>query len=390
MKQVIRLSLVVFAFVGVAAGVLLLLGVSATDLLSLVLRVDRIEFAYPWLLLSLVAVVPLAVTAVTRPSRRVVGAMVYTRGDLLQGAPRTLRNVLPPLLPLLHVMGLVSLCLAAARPQTAVIEELEVEGIDIYVILDMSGSMQAIDLSEAEVAELQARGESPPNRFILAREVLKDFVQRRADKLWSDRIGMVIFARKAFLQFPLTVDYATVLWLLDRLQLNDIDPSQTAIGNALGLAISGLIDADSESKVIVLITDGDERGGNMSAVSAARVAADQGIKVFPILVGREGPVLVPEERVYGFGVRYQVQEYPVDPDLLREVAAISDGRFFRAENKEELETTLEEIIGEFERDQFEEILHHQRIDIFYPFVWGGFLLIGLELFLAYGVMRKFP
>ena len=390
MKTIIRVSLVVYLLVGMVAGILALLGVSITEMIAVLLGVDRLGFQYPWLLLTLVAVVPLAAMSFTRHHRRVIGTMAYTRDDLLAGAPRTFRNGLQPMLPVLHTLGLLALCIAVARPQTAVLERLDVEGIDIYVILDMSGSMQAIDLTEDEVRELQRRGESPPNRFELARGVLEQFVERRAEKLWSDRIGMVIFARQAFLQFPLTVDYATVLWLLDRLQLNEIDPSQTAIGNALGLAISGLIDADSKSKIIVLITDGDERGGNVSAVSAARVAEEQGIRIFPILVGREGPVLVPEERIYGFGVRYQVQEYPVDPELLREVAAITHGRFFRAENKEELETNLEEIISEFERDQFEEVIHHQRVDIFYPFVWAGFLFIGLELLLAYGVIRKFP
>lgn len=346
-------------------------------------------FAYPWALLGALPLVFLLTLALSRTKRRDVGAMVFTRGDLLFDAPRTMRNTLRPLPTILRGLGVLALCLAVARPQKAWEEMEEVEGIDIYVILDMSGSMQAIDITRSELRDLQIQGLMPMNRFEIASQVLADFVQRRQEQEWSDRIGMVIFARHAFLQFPLTIDYQTILWLLQRLRLNDIDPSQTAIGNALGQAVAGLIDSNAESRIIILITDGDERGGNISALSAAQVAADQGIQVYPILVGREGQVLVPDPR-RSFVQQYQVAEYPVDPDLLIEIANVTEGRFFRAENREELETTLEEIIAAYEKTDFEDLIRRHRYDVFYPFVWAGFFLIGLELFLSYAVLRKFP
>ncbi len=390
MKSTLRFSIIIFVFLGAQAALLWALDVSPYGLIAWLFGVDQFQFAYPWLLLTLLPVVPLSVMAFTRVGRKVVGTMAFTRSDLFAGSPRTFRNVLRPLLPLFRVGAIVAICLALSRPQIAKVENVEVDGIDIYVVLDMSGSMQAIDLTHDEVRQYEIRGESPPSRFDIAKNVLRDFVVRRSEKPWSDRVGMVIFARKAFLQFPLTVDYQTVMWLLERLQLNDIDASETAIGNALGQAVTGLIDSDGESKIIILITDGDERGGNMSAVSTAQVAADQGIQIFPILVGREGPVLVPQQRVYGMGMRYDQREYPVDPELLAEVANLSGGEFFRAENREELETSLERILEAYERTRFEDMIQHQNEDVFYPFVWAGFFFLGFELFLLYGVVRKFP
>lgn len=382
-------------------------------------------FAYPWLLLVGLLVGPLLAVAMTQHRRRQVGAMKFTRNDLAGRAPVTLKAAIHPWLPVLSGLGALALCVALARPQVAKTETREAEGIDIYLVLDMSGSMQAVDMTRAEVNRLAMQGMRPMNRFEIARAVLEDFVRRRQEKPWADRVGMVIFARYAFLQFPLTVDYETVLWLLDRLELNDIDASETAIGNALGQAVVGLIDRqeleaaelssslaslqegeggggggddaegeneeDEPTRIIILITDGDERGGNISALESARVAADQGIQIFPILVGRQGTVLVPRRQgAYGFGMDYRDYEYPVDPELLEEIADLSGGEFFRAENRRQLQDTLDEILGEFERQQFEEMVYHDTEEAFFPFVWAGFLFIGLELLLRYGLMRKFP
>ncbi|MBN1945449.1 MAG: VWA domain-containing protein [Bradymonadales bacterium] len=348
-------------------------------------------FDYPWLLLLALLVVPLLLLGFTQVKRKQVGAMVYTRGDLVRRAPRSWRVWLRPVPVGLRGLGVLALVLAVARPQVTTEQMQLVEGIDIYLILDMSGSMQAIDLTLGEVEALRMRNLVPMNRFEIAKTVLSEFVERRRERPWYDRIGMVIFARHAFLQFPLTIDYNTVLWLVDRLELNDIDASQTAIGNALGRAISGLIESPATSRIIILITDGDERGGNISAVEAARVAADEGIQIYPILVGREGPVLVPAERThFGFGQRYIQHEYPVDPELLEQIAQTSGGRFFRAENREELEGTLEEIIAEYEKTQMEDLIRQDREEAYFPFVLAGFLLIGLDLLLRFTLLRKFP
>jgi hypothetical protein len=130
--------------------------------------------------------------------------------------------------------------------------------------------MHAIDMSEAELyAWRQERGMEPPNRFDHAIAVLKRFMQRRE----NDRIGMVIFARDAYLQFPLTLDYATIVSILDSLHLDMIDASATAIGNAIGVSVRGLMDSEARSRAIILITDGKQQGGNISPEQAAEPVA---------------------------------------------------------------------------------------------------------------------
>ncbi|MCA9564240.1 MAG: VWA domain-containing protein, partial [Myxococcales bacterium] len=164
---------------------------------------------------------------------------------------------------------------------------------------------------------------------------------------------------------------------------------ETAIGNAMGPGVLGLMDSNSQSRVILLITDGDERGGNISAVDAARDAAAEGIQVYPILVGRPGQVLIPEQ--YGSVVRYQTSDNSnVNPELLQDVARITGGEFFRASDREELETTLDGIIDDYEKDKFEDLIHIEREDVYDPFAWAGFLLLGLDLLFRYALVRRFP
>lgn len=395
MRRVIVITIITYTLLGaIIAGLVVVRPAFVEPLLAVFEGWSTFAFAYPWLLLSALPTLPLLLMALTRVKRRQVGTMMFTQGELLTGAaaPRSWRVYLNSWPPLWGALGVISLCLALARPQMVSEHAQDIEGIDIYVILDMSGSMQGIDMTMEEVEYLATRHLRPMNRFEIARVVLEGFVERRANQLWTDRLGMIIFGRHAFMQFPLTADYPTILWLLQQLELNDIDASATAIGNSLGQAIRGLMDSPADSRIILLITDGDERGGNISAVAAAQVARDLNIQIYPILVGREGPVLIPAgSSHFGFGQSYQSTEYPVDPELLSEVASISGGQYFRAEDREALETTLEEIIEEYEKHQFENVMViENRDELYHYFVWAAFALIGLELFFRYVLIRKFP
>jgi Ca-activated chloride channel family protein len=390
-KRVILTTLTIYLILALTGlSVYIFLPQLAENTVGMLNGEGRYSFLYPWFLLVLLPLVPLFLLSFTRLSRGQVSTMAFTRVGMMSGSPVTLKSRLHRWPTTLRTLGLVVLVIAVSRPQTATESIQEVEGIDIYLVLDMSGSMQAIDMSLSEVRRLESQSLRPPNRFDIAKTVLEDFVEGRREVLWSDRVGMVIFARQAFLQFPLTIDYATVMWLLDGLHLDDIDASQTAIGNALAQAVNGLLDSTGESKIIVLITDGDERGGNISALSAAQVAADENIQIFPVLVGSQGDVLVPIETGAGFGSRYQTTSYPVDPELLIEVAQTTGGRFFRAENRAQLDETLDTILEEYERTRFEDMIRREKADMYGPFLWAGFLLIGLELFLRYALLRKFP
>src|SRR5699024_437954 len=188
-----------------------------------------------------------------------------------------------------------------------------------------SGSMSAVDMSLTEIQAYQRRHDrNPPNRFDHAKETLQHFVDSRT----RDRIGMVIFARHAYLQFPLTLDYATIQGLLAQLELTSIDPSGTAIGNALGLSIRGLLESDASSRTIILITDGKQEGGNVSPLHAAELARDENIRIFPILVGAGGETLVPVHGLSRQVSRFRPENHPVDPEILQQIADMTGGAFY--------------------------------------------------------------
>lgn len=343
-------------------------------------------FEYPWVLAGLLLLLPLGWLMFTRARQR-SGPMVFSqtsRVDALTTSPRVLAA---RLLPVLRLVALALVIVALARPTLKEIEEAEVEGIDIYVALDLSGSMQSVDISPEELARLQSWRKEPPNRFNIARDVLQEFVRSRR----VDRIGMVVFARDAFLQFPLTLDYNTILTQLTRLELGDIDGNGTAIGNALGRCVAGLKSSDARSRLVILITDGDRRGGNISPRQAAEFAKELGIQVFPILVGVEGQSLVPvgRDRITG-RLRYEPREYPVNPELLQEIADMTGGTFYRATDGEALAKQLHAILDAYEKSRIQDISNVTRTEVFGPLLAVAIFLLMLELALRYALVKPFP
>ncbi len=351
----------------------------------------ELTFAHPWLLVGLVAVPILAILRFL-PSlrRRRRGTFVLSTAGVLQSNGRGLRHYLRPLADVVVLVAICLLIIALARPQTMAGEQLEVEGIDIFLALDMSGSMRAVDLSEEELEQKLRANEQPTNRFDEAVATLEDFIETRE----HDRIGMAVFAKEAFLQFPLTLDYRTILNMLDRLELGDIEPGGTVIGNALGRAVAGLEESTAETKIVILITDGDRRGGNISPADAAQLAKDHGIKVFPILVGKEGPTMVPVKvrSVFGGGNRtkFRRQEFPVDPELLGSIAETTGGEFYRAADGEKLKSRLHAILDKFERTKLTDTSRVDRTERFVPFVLWAIGLIVLQFIARYTVLRTFP
>jgi Ca-activated chloride channel family protein len=351
----------------------------------------NVTFAYPWVLLAL-AIVPVLAALRFVPSlrRRSRGSFVLSTASTFEEGARGWRHYLRPVADALVLVAISLVIVAMARPQTVQGERLQVEGIDIYLALDMSGSMRAIDASRTQVRQMHRAGETPNDRFEEAVSTLKTFIQNRE----HDRIGMTVFAKDAFLQFPLTLDYQTILDMLDRLELGDIDEGGTAIGNALGRSIAGLEDSEAETKIVVLITDGDRRGGNISPMQAAKIAKKEGIKVFPILVGHDGPTLVPVKVRNLFGGRaqtkYREQKFPVDPQLLENIAGETDGEFYRASEGEELRERLHQILDQFERTELKDRSSVQRTERFQPFVAWALALLALQFVARYTVLRSFP
>ena len=223
-------------------------------------------------------------------------------------------------------IALFILVFALARPVT--LEKTvtpPVEGKDIMIALDVSGSMEALDFQ-------------PKNRITAAKNIIEEFVKGRK----SDRLGLVFFAKESFLQVPLTTDYDIFSELLARVTTGVIEDG-TAIGNGLGLALSRLESSKAKSKVIILLTDGDNNSGNISPETAANLAAEKGVKVYSILIGTNGLVPFPAGKDFFGRDTFQKVQMKVNPELLRNISAKSGGKFYQSISTEELQKAFKDI-----------------------------------------------
>lgn len=315
------------------------------------------SFQDPWILLGLL-LIPLL--AWWRAHRGAYGALAYSS---LAGASR--RTGWRLHLPFaLRLVALACLLVALARPQLGFAREQNLtEGIDIQIVLDISGSMAAEDFQ-------------PRNRLHVAKDVMRDFVDRRR----GDRIGIVVFAGQALTKSPLTTDHAMLRLLLDSIELHTL-PDGTAIGQALASGAARLKDSAAKTKIMVLVTDGVNNRGAIDPESAAAVAEGLGIKVYTIGVGTEGVVPVPMRVVDAFG-RERVQrmniEVEVDEELLRSIADRTGGRFFQATDPDALRDIFEEI-DQLEKTpiQIERSVRYK--EAFMPFAWAALAFVILPL-----------
>ena len=243
--------------------------------------------------------------------RQAPDAIVFSRTGVLAKGPRA-GQLIARLIFISRNVALVALILALARPRTgARVENITTSGINIVLTVDLSSSMLAEDFQ-------------PSNRLEVEKTKLKQFVMARE----SDRIGLVAFAGEALTQVPLTTDYNVVLKSVDNLQAGQLEDG-TAIGTGLATAANRLRDAPGKSRVIILMTDGVNNRGDIDPLSAAKAAAVYGIKIYGIGVGTEGYAPVPVGRD-AFGLKFENQKVEIDEALLRQIAALSGGRYFRA------------------------------------------------------------
>lgn len=328
--------------------------------------------ANPW---ALVALVPAALVVFLRwwlvkhrPTLKVpaVGPLRLlprTASQRLRGAPQVLGGL---------GLGLVVLSLARPQERTAKARDVAVEGIDIVVALDLSTSMRAADFK-------------PKNRFFVAKEVLKEFVESRA----SDRLGLVVFGAEAYTQCPLTLDHTVLLNIIDQLKLGVIEDG-TAIGNGLATAVNRLRQSEAKSKVVIVITDGDNNSGNVSPLEAAQMAKSLGVRAYTILVGKGGKVPYPQEDAFGRTV-YVDMDIPVNPELLKQIATTANGAFYAATDRESLRKSLADILDSLEKTRlFEAGAFAQHEELFGWLLWPGLLLLVLDLLLRVTRLRRFP
>jgi Ca-activated chloride channel family protein len=238
-----------------------------------------------------------------------------------------LRARLAAAAPILLALSGTALIVALARPQTGVSRvEVKSEGIDIVLVLDISGSMRAEDMK-------------PDNRLTAAKQVAKEFVEGRA----GDRIGMVVFSGGAYTQCPLTLDHGIVLSLIDQVGFGQVTDG-TAIGMGLATAVNRLREAPGKSKVVILLTDGQNNAGEIDPLTAAEAARAMNVRVYTIGAGGDGPAQIPVDDPV-FGRRYVTINASVDDKSLGEIAKRTGGRYYRATSME----ALEAIYGEIDR-----------------------------------------
>jgi Ca-activated chloride channel homolog len=236
---------------------------------------------------------------------------------------KTFRHYLRHILFGIEILGIASLILALARPQsTKSWEESETKGIDIVIALDVSSSMELPDFK--------------PSRLEAAKNVAIEFISGRK----FDEIGLVVFAGESYTQCPLTTDYKVLINLFKKVKSGIIE-DKTAIGLGLATAIKRLKDSEAKSKVIILLTDGKNNTGEIGPITAAEIAKEFNIRVYTIGVGSNDEIPIQVETIFGKQTQYVKAE--LDEETLKQIADITDGAYFRATNKDKLKEIYEKI-----------------------------------------------
>lgn len=327
------------------------------------------EFAYPSLLWLLLAVPLWAAWTVWR-SRTEEGGLRFSQASSASRHLRTPWLRIRFLPTLLRSLALALGVVALARPQEVDRRvERTTEGIDIMMVLDVSTSMRAQDFQ--------------PNRFEAAREVATEFTRGRT----NDRIGLIVFSAEAFTQVPLTLDYSFLRRMMQDVEIGMIQDG-TAIGTALATAVNRLEGSEAESKVIILLTDGQNNRGEIDPTTAGEVAATMGARVYTIGVGSQGSAPYTVTRPFG-GQRQVQMPVEIDEEMLRTVAQSTGGRYFRATDREALETIYEEI-GELETSEIDEEVYTDRRERYAAFLWPALLLVLMDVLLRTTRLRRFP
>lgn len=303
--------------------------------------------------------------------RKQTSAIRYSDISIVSRVARTGRQRFRPLLVGLRLLGIALLVVAFARPRSGTeLRDVTSEGVDIMLCLDVSSSMQAEDFK-------------PNNRLYVAKEEIKKFIQRRT----NDRIGLVVFARSAFTQCPLTVDYGVLISFVDQVTFGVVEDG-TAIGMGLANAINRLRESEAKSKVIVLLTDGDNNAGEIDPQTAAQLATAFDIKIYTIAAGKPGNAMFPVQDPI-FGKRYVYQPTEIDEETLQQIATITGGKYFRARSGEELDEIYTQIDA-LERTEIKVSSHVQYKELFQSFTIAGLLLLVLEAVLGQTWLRKLP
>ncbi len=322
-----------------------------------------------------------------------LGAIYYAYRRISNGtyAPRVLApwlslwlpHVVKPQVPsprfftlLGYSMACALFIIAAARPQTSYQKiKRSTEGIDIMIVLDMSASMRVEDFRDN-------------NRMDVAKSVIQDFIAGRV----SDRIGLVTFSGEPITLAPPTLDYNLLLQQLDNAEIGELKDG-TAIGEGLALAVTRLHSSKSKTKVIILITDGDNNMGQIDPLTAGEMAKGYGIKVYSVAIGTDGRVRMPFVQKDLFGRSYRTYQYydsSINPELLRQISASTKGKFYRVTNDAKVFHDAFKDIDQLEKTIITTDQQVKYNENYMPFVIAGLLILSLAWVLSTTVLRVYP
>ncbi len=329
---------------------------------------STITFARPELFYLLLGLIPMIVWYVLRQKKSKASIQISTI-ESLKKAPLTWKHSLRHAAFVLQIGVLALLIVCLARPQSSDSwQNQTVEGIDIMIALDMSSSMLARDFQ--------------PDRLGAAKSVAIEFVSGRR----FDRIGLVVFSAESFTQCPLTTDRAVLINLFQNLQPGLLEDG-TAIGLGLANAVSRLKDSKAKSKVVILLTDGENNRGEIAPITAAEIAKTFGIRVYTIGVGTIGTAPYPIQTP--FGVQIRDVEVKIDEKTLQEIATITDGRYFRATDNKTLIAIYKEI-DRLERTKIENKEFSKKNEEYRKYAIGALFLALFAMILQFVVFRHIP
>lgn len=293
--------------------------------------------------------------------------LLFSHTGLLQNLPGNWKSKFRWLPLLFQLAGLGLLITALARPQIEnVTIERSAEGIDIVLVMDVSTSMLAEDLK--------------PNRFIAAKDVAKNFIDKRI----SDRIGLAIFAGQSYTVVPPTLDYTLLKKMIDEVEMGRVEDG-TAIGMGMATAINRLKESEAKSKIIILLTDGENNAGEIDPSTASDLAVSFGIKVYTIATGTKGTAPYPVQDPI-FGKRYQQVEVNVDEEMMQEVAQRTGGRYFRATDTQGLQEVYD-VIDSLERSKVDEMIFTDYEDLYERWILAGMLCLAAAFLMDRVVFR---
>lgn len=328
----------------------------------------QITFGNPGYLFLLL-VIPLLVVWYYYRRKKYTAALQISTAEGFAQVGRNLKIYVYHALYVLRLLAIALLIVALARPQTSLSrQDISVEGIDLVIALDISGSMLAMDFK--------------PDRLEAAKDLAIEFIDGRP----NDRIGLVIFSGETFTQCPLTTDHAVLKNLFRDIHSGIIDDG-TALGDGLATAVNRLRGSKAVSKVIILLTDGVNNMGALDPRSAAEIAKLYGIRIYTIGIGTMGQAPYPVQTP--FGMQTQMMEVKIDEPLLQEIAKGTDGKYFRATNNAKLRSIYQEI-DKMEKSKIDVTEFRKKKEEFPPLVLLAFIFLVLELLLRYLYLKNIP